>query len=154
VLVAALVAGLAVASCGGGGDDRSGTDATTASTASTGTATTEEPAERDYTASTGPSCTVGTIADPDWAPPGCDRLYSPFLAPGGACTEGQDPDCVDPDGDVLGGGTCLVERKDADRCRDDDGDGALDEPLPDCPMSTIPPDAPDIVLPPGCEGSG
>ncbi len=138
--MAALVAGLVVASCGGDGEDRSGDDATTSTPSTEATTedapTTEErPAARDYTASTGPSCTVGTVVDPEWAPPGCDRLYSPFMYPGGPCTEGQDPDCVDPDGDgrftyIVRGGTCLVERKDPDRCLDADGDGQLDEPLP------------------------
>ena len=90
---------------------------------------------RDYTATTGPDCTVGTIPAGRPVPPGCDRLYSPFLAPGVSCIEGQESDCIDPDGDgafafIIGGGQCLVERKDLERCRDGDGDGRLDEPLP------------------------
>jgi hypothetical protein len=100
------------------------------SSASTGSTTTE----RDYTVTTGPYCTAGTVPDDAVPPPGCDRIYSPFVAPGHGCTEGQDPDCIDPDRDgqfrlVIDGGRCLVERKDHDRCRDDDDDGTLDEPL-------------------------
>jgi hypothetical protein len=77
---------------------------------------------------------VWTIPEGREVPPGCDRLYSPHPGPGAACIEGQDPDCIDPDGDghftyVSDGGRCLVERKADDRCRDDDGDGVLDDPL-------------------------
>lgn len=89
---------------------------------------------RDYTATTGPNCTVGTIPTGMAVPSGCDRLYSPPLSPGRSCVEGQDSDCIDPDGNgftfIVGGGRCLVERKDPERCRDNDGDGRLDEPLP------------------------
>lgn len=122
----------ATVGCSDDGVDRS--TSPTATEASV--ATTAEPTTvRDYTATTGPDCTVGTIPEGRSVPSGCDRLYSPFLAPGASCIEGQASDCTDPDGDgaftfTVGGGRCLVERKDPERCRDDDGDGRLDEPLP------------------------
>jgi hypothetical protein len=130
----ALVLALSLVGCGGDdGADRAddGTTSTSSSTGSTGSSSTTEP---DPLVTMGPSCTAGTVPEGAVPPPGCDRIYTPFLFPGDACTEGQDPDCIDPDRDgelrfILEGGRCLVERKDYDRCRDDDGDGALDEPL-------------------------
>ena len=130
--VVALV--IALSACGGGEPDRAGDGTTSSST--TERATTEDPTttERDPTVTMGPDCTVGTIPEGREVPPGCDRLYSPFLGPGQDCIEGQSPDCIDPDRDgrftfVLAGGRCLVERKAYDRCRDEDGDGILDDPL-------------------------
>lgn len=131
VLVTVLAVGLLGCSDDGGSaaPSSSSSSSTRPTTDSTTTTT-----ERDYTATTGPDCTRGTIPEGTPVPAGCDRLYSPFLGPGQDCVQGQSPDCIDPDGDglftaILGGGVCLVERKDPDRCRDDDGDGALDEPL-------------------------
>lgn len=142
-LVLALMVLAAPIGCSDGGGDRSGADDRSATQTSTGASgatteksTTEESTTvRDYTATTGPDCTVGTIPEGRPVPPGCDRLYSPYLAPGASCIEGQASDCTDPNGDgaftfILSSGRCLVERKDPERCRDDDGDGLLDEPLP------------------------
>lgn len=138
VLVLALVVLAAPIGCSDGGGDRSGADdrsATQTSAGASGATTEESTTVRDYTATTGPDCTVGTIPEARPVPSGCDRLYSPYLAPGASCIEGQASDCTDPAGDgaftfILNSGRCLVERKDPERCRDDDGDGLLDEPLP------------------------
>lgn len=129
---------LATGGCVDDGADETGADGGSTLPAPTAAPveTIDEPptTERHYTATTGPDCTVGTIPAGRAVPPDCDRLYSPFLAPGASCVEGQDSDCIDPDGDgftfIVGGGRCLVERNDPERCRDDDGDGRLDEPLP------------------------
>lgn len=135
VALVALV--LAVGGCGEGGAESTGASAgASSSTVPSSASVSHAPstAERDDTATTGPECTVGTIPEGTPVPTGCDRLYSPFLAPGASCVEGQTADCVDPDGDgsftfVVDGGRCLVERKEPERCRDDDGDGRLDQPL-------------------------
>lgn len=129
---------LAAVGCSDNGVDRSRADGRSTSPGSTEAAATIDETmttARDYTATTAPECTVGTIPEGRSVPLGCDRLYSPFLSPGASCIEGQSSNCIDPDGDgsftfIMGGGRCMVERKVPERCRDDDGDGRLNEPLP------------------------